>query len=137
MDGGLRQIFRQKIHADWCSIESGTTGGGIPDSNYCLKGIEGWIEYKLTMGHTVPLRPEQIGWITRRVRNGGRVHIAVRQLAAAGPRRDARDALWLIPGADAATARIDGLTNARWPVWHGGPGQWDWPAITQHLTAAS
>lgn len=146
IDGGLRQLFRQHLpQFDWCSIESGATGGGIPDMNYCTctelhsdgYGKEGWLELKQTPGHRVTLRPEQVGWIARRVRAGGRVWIAVRQQAARGPRREARDALWLIPGADAKEALVGGLSGpgaACWPQWRGGPARWDWPRIAEVLT---
>jgi hypothetical protein len=145
-DGGLRPLFRQYLTPmgfDWVSVESGTTGGGIPDSNYCARvapgeGAEGWIEYKQTTGWAVTLRPEQIGWIARRVRHGGRVHVAVRQRAPAGPLRTARDVLWLIPGRHAVRAREEGL-RAAWRVgvdvhrWEGGPSAWDWRAIAATL----
>lgn len=148
IDGGLRQLFRTNLpQFDWCSIESGSTGGGIPDMNYCTRvygddadgyGKEGWLELKQTPGHRVTLRPEQVGWISRRVRAGGRVWIAVRQQAPAGPRREARDALWLIPGADAKLALTSGLASptgaVRWSCWHGGPARWDWPQIAAQLT---
>lgn len=135
MDGGLRQIFREHLtDFDWVSIESGITGGGIPDSNYCSFGIEGWLEFKLATGYAISLRPEQIGWIARRCRYGGRVHVAVRQKANVGPRREARDALFLIPGRDVILAKTNGLKDAPWPVWHHGPSRWDWQAIAQILT---
>ena len=139
IDGGLRSMFRQHLTGfDWTSIESGTTGGGIPDSNYCLGGHEGWIEYKQTTGWTVPLRPEQVGWIARRVRHGGRVHVAVRQQAPAGPLREARDTLWLVPGRLAVRARAEGLRPlAAAPgvrSWPGGPALWDWRAVAALLT---
>lgn len=140
IDGGLRQLFRANLpHFDWCSIESGSTGGGIPDSNYATPGAEGWIEYKQTAGHAVTLRPEQIGWIMRRCRYGGTVHIAVRQHAPAGPRRAARDVLWLIPGHLAKAAKENGLKGS-WLLgcthsWHNGPANWDWRTIELILTA--
>ena len=136
MDGGLRLLFRQRIlGVDWVSIESGITGAGIPDLNFCYKAIEGWIECKQTPGHTVTLDRMQVGWIARRVRNGGRVWIAVRQKAPAGPRRVARDVLWIIPGHGAALAKehglhanIDGMED-----YHGGPSKWPWQAIASKL----
>jgi hypothetical protein len=139
IDGGLRAEFRKHLpNFDWVSIESCTTGGGIPDSNFCYKGIEGWLEFKLTLGHTVPLSPEQIGWILRRVRNGGRVFIAVRQRAPQGPRREARDILWLIPGHGAKLAKQHGLAALIDGVedHHGGPAQWDWRAIGTQLISS-
>lgn len=139
MDGGLRQLFRKNLGGfDFVSIESGSTGGGIPDSNFCYKGVEGWVEYKQTGGHVVTLNPEQIGWIARRVRNGGRVFIAVRQQAPAGPRREPRDALWLFPGAHAKHAKTDGLRGLDGlpgvHQWHHGPTAWDWQTIARVLT---
>jgi hypothetical protein len=140
IDGGLRALFRESVPGDWTSIESGSTGGGIPDSNYCLSGVEGWLEYKQTGGWSVTLKPEQVGWIARRVRNGGRVWVAVRQRAPAGPRREARDALWLFPGGYAAPAKTEGLRGA-WAsapdvhTWHHGPQGWDWQAIRKLLRA--
>jgi hypothetical protein len=142
IDGGLRALFRANLPGfDWTSIESGTTGGGIPDMNYCRDGVEGWCELKQTPGHAVTLRPEQIGWIARRVRNGGRVWIAVRQQCPAGPRREARDALWLVPGRWAKEAKMFGLRGAWVDVAHGvlvqhhGPARWDWQAIARALVS--
>jgi hypothetical protein len=142
IDGDLRPLFRRWIpHFDWTSIESGTTGGGIPDSNACYRGTELWIEYKQTAGHAVTLRPEQVGWIARRVRHGGRVWIAVRRRHDGGPRLgDSTDELWLLPGALATAAKAGGLRSpevvARARVWRGGPGGgWDWRAIAAALVA--
>lgn len=140
IDGGLRSLFREHLpQFDWCSLESPGTGNGIPDSNFCRQGVEGFIEYKLTSGWTVPLRPDQVGWICRRVRYGGRVWVATRQMAPAGPRTSPRDALWLIPGALAKEAKLGGLRAlAQHPtvhVWQGGPSAWPWPAIARELVA--
>lgn len=142
IDGGLRPLFRAHLpQFDWTSIESGATGGGIPDSNFCSRGIEGWIEYKQTPGYTVTLQPEQIGWIARRVRHGGRVWVAVRRRAAAGPRRGGPcDELHLFKGKHVKVARSTGLRGA-WAadavhVWHNGPtAGWDWQAVAALLVA--
>jgi hypothetical protein len=139
-DAGLRPLFRQHLlQFDWCSVESGLTGRGIPDSNYCREGVEGWVEFKTTPGWTVPLRPEQVGWIARRCRHGGRVWVAVRQLHPGGPRQPARDSLWLIPGQLAMDAKAHGLRPflaARSGLrWDGGPGGWDWRAVAAALVA--
>lgn len=140
IDGDLRPLFRANLRDfDWTSIESGTTGGGIPDSNYCCGGHEGWIEFKQTSGHAVTLRPEQIGWIARRVRHGGRVHIVVRRKAPGGPRSPSCDELWLIPGGLAVEAKVGGLRGlAEHPkvhTWHHGPAAWHWRAVATLLTA--
>ncbi len=163
IDGGLRSEFRKHLPLfDWLSVETGLTALGVPDSNYCTlpraelmrdgfakghaleadrqgitrRGVEGWIEHKQTKGHAVTLEPEQVGWILRRVRNGGRVWIAVRQRADAGPRREARDVLWLIPGRDAKVAKVEGLVDRQGWLWTpGGPARWDWRAVAQVLTS--
>jgi hypothetical protein len=58
---------------------------GMPDVNYCMDGVEGWIELKapplpkrdrtalMSYGHK--LKPMQIRWIKRQLRAGGRVFI--------------------------------------------------------------
>lgn len=80
MDGELRKAFREGLRAwHWQSIESALTGAGIPDSNYCCHGVEGWLELKKADGWKVKFQVMQPAWIMRRVREGGRVHIAVRQ----------------------------------------------------------
>lgn len=140
IDGGLRQLFRQHLPMfDWCSLESSSTGGGIPDSNFCHEGIEGFVEFKQTQGWAVTLAPVQVGWVARRVRHGGRVWVAVRQRADAGPRRAAVDALWLIPGRLAREAKELGLrgpAGACAAVQRGGPSKgWDWDAVAAVLLA--
>lgn len=135
IDGGLRKIFRTHMpDIMWTSIESGSTGSGISDSNFLMKGgTEGWIEYKVTDGWAVTLKPEQIGWIERRVRYGGRVLIAVRRRTKGGPRSPAADELWVMPGGLARQARLGGLRDpavarvARC-LGIGGPARWDWAA---------
>lgn len=151
IDGGLRALFREHLPAfDWCSIESGSTGGGIPDSNYCVRtsgirdyGTEGWIEHKRADAWAVTLEPEQVGWIARRVRNGGRVHVAVRRRHQGGPRLGPPvDELHLFGGRWAKEAKAHGLRGP-WAlahgavhVWHGGPSKgWDWDAVAAALLA--
>lgn len=138
IDGGLRSIFRTKLTVGWHwqSIETGGTGLGVPDSNYCSNGIEGWIEYKQTEGWTVDLRPEQVSWITTRVLRGGQVFIAVRRKNQGGPRRGAPvDELWLWPGRLARELRENGLKTGETPIYFGigGPARWDWKEIERIL----
>jgi hypothetical protein len=142
IDGGLRQLLRQNIpRAHWVPIETGGTGRGIPDMNYCLDGAEGWIEGKQTSGWTVDLRPEQVAWLERRARAGGRVLIAVRRVCAPGPRRVGADELWLLRGSQARMAKTLGLRGATpegellLGVWSGGPARWDWDEVCAHLVA--
>jgi hypothetical protein len=130
-DGDLRAIFRRRLpQFMWTSVESGGTGRGIPDSHYCGGGAAGWVEFKRTLGWTVGLRPEQVGWALQYGRHGGRAWVAVR-------RKD--DELWMVPGAYAAEIKEHGLKpvfECRIPgVWYsGGPSGWGWAAIARLLT---
>lgn len=147
VDDGLRPLFRQHIpHFHWQSVETGGTGRGIPDSNFCAPpltplgpGYEGWLEYKSTDGWSVNLEPEQIGWISARVRAGGRVWIAVRRRHDGGPRKGkAVDELWVFPGRLCKRAKVGGLRDpevvAQARVWHHGPtAGWDWRAVAALL----
>lgn len=133
IDGGLRSLFRERIPTFmWTSIETGGTGRGVPDSNYISpKGIEGWIEFK-RCDHWKPVfRPEQIGWITRRIRYNGRICIGVRQ-------QDHDDTLWLVRGRVIKELAVDGLRNGavqrHSTHMAGGPNHWDWDLVQLFLT---
>lgn len=135
IDGGLRQLFTDNIPmAHWQSIESGLTGLGIPDSNACYSGSEWWVEYKWTPEWACTLKPEQVGWLMRRSRAGGRVFVAVRKQRTAGLRTPACDELWLFPGALARELK-DGGIRAAPPLVHatGGPSQWPWDEVLRTL----
>lgn len=157
VDGGLRPIFRDKLRVgfDWTSVETGGTGRGVPDSNYCakvemtagmaldpvldvsatvVKGVEGWIEFKQTSGWACTLRPEQVGWLVRRSMHGGRVFVATRRYHDGHSRAEATDELWLHSGQWARELKSEGL-RAVDPlgVWHGGPSGWDWDEIRRLL----
>lgn|SRR5262245_2475813 len=128
MDGGLRSLFRRHLpDFDYQSIEV-SFDRGIPDTNFCYRGIEGWIEHKWTEDLSVEISPEQVAWISRRVRHGGRVFIAVRRRTK--KRKKTVDELWLIEGNRAGRLWEEGLSPglAR-GFWEGGPKAWDWPAI--------
>ena len=143
-DGGLRQLVRKNIpDLHWQSVETGGTGRGIPDDNFCGDSIEGWAEHKVTATMAVDLRPEQVGWIERRRRAGGRVFIFVRRTHAGGVRKGPPvDDLWLFPG-DAARALLQrglphypGLDDGDRPtlIWAtNGPAAWPWAKIRNIL----
>lgn len=135
IDDGLRKLFHTHLRGfHWQAIESGLTGGGIPDSNFCVDGIEGWIEHKATSTNKVPIAADQVGWHLRRARAGGRTFIAVRQRHSGGPRLGAPvDRLYLFPGASAKEVLLTGLANRPLGRWEGGPTRWDWGKVGQIL----
>lgn len=137
-DGGLRKLFQDHLpEAQWQSVETWSTGQGVPDMEYCFKGgLSGWIENKKTEANAVGMRSEQIGWIERRVRMGGRAFVAVRRRFAGGARRVACDELWLFHGRDARALYLGGLTAAK-PLLCcvNGPARWDWEAVKKVITA--
>jgi hypothetical protein len=107
------------------------TGSGIPDSNYCCQGVEGWVEFKTETGWLVRLRPFQISWLLQRSRAGGNCFVAVRQ------KLKLSEALWLYPGSAAdAISQRGGMKSVEPLVWsEGGPAKWDWAAIESALLA--
>jgi hypothetical protein len=131
-DGGLRGLFTEHLpDFHWVPIETGGTGRGVPDSNYCCDNIDGWIEFKQTRGYAVTLRPEQIGWLQRRAKAGGLVHVGVRRWNDRGD-----DELWLLAGAAASVIRQQGLRRGHsyvCGVWDGGPARWDWNIVRRLL----
>lgn len=130
MDGELRKIFRAKLpRAHWTSIESGGTAAGIPDSEYCFPGgLQGWVEFKRCSANAVRVRPEQVSWIERRVRVGGRVFVATRR----------GQELHVHHGSAVRDLRVGGLRAAAHGLlgsWEGGPAGWDWSAMEAILQA--
>lgn len=83
----LRDIFNLgggEAHAQ--RIESRLTGSGIPDWNYCVKGVDGWIEAKYiaewpkrkdTTVRLTKYTAEQRLWLWERDRAGGRAFLVV------------------------------------------------------------
>lgn len=132
-DGDLRKLYAKHLsNFHWTSVESPFTIMGIPDSNYCCNGVEGWIENKIIRsGDSVGIRPEQVAWLERRMRAGGRVFIGVRW-----PRRD--DAFYLLRASAARPLLGSGLAALppKFVVgnWAGGPQVWEWPKIGYFLT---
>jgi hypothetical protein len=136
IDGGLRPLFRTHLpQVHWQSIETGGTGKGVPDSNGCFEGHEFWVEFKQTSAWAVNLKPEQIGWMARRARAGGRCLIAIRRKVQETKRLAAVDELFLVEGAFAAELRVQGLRGFPHTLasWTGGPSGWDWEAVLRLL----
>lgn len=130
-DGDLRKIFREHLpHMHWTPIETALTGSGVPDANSCYNGIEFWVEYKSTSGWSVVIRPEQVGWLYRRARAGGRCFVAVRRHSLGGVRSDPVDDLYIFPGASAPGLRTRTLRELEpLGLFSGGPGRWDWDGV--------
>jgi hypothetical protein len=140
IDGGLSALFQSRLPAfHFQRVETGGTGLGIPDLNYCFAGCEGWVELKATTAWAVGLRPEQVAWLCRRARAGGRVYVAVRRQPRPGPRTPRCDELWLIPGGMAPALLDGGLRpmqdRPEVRCWGGGPACWDWHAVAIALTS--
>jgi hypothetical protein len=139
IDGGLRALFRKHLpHFFITTIETGGTGRGIPDLEYCSPaGVSGWVECKKTGAWAVDLEPEQVAWLTRRARYKGRCFIAVRRKHAGGPRKGPPiDEIYIWPGARAADLKRLGLEHGLLGDCYGanGPARWSWDAIARLLT---
>jgi len=95
IDGNLGAIFQKKLPlVHWQRIETGGTGRGIPDLNGCYAGVEVWIENKKVSGHKVhTMDPQQVAWLERRVRYGGRAFVAARKVET--------NEFWLLPASSA------------------------------------
>jgi hypothetical protein len=140
-DGGLRSVIHTHLKSvgDFQAIETGLIGGGVPDSNYCINGREGWIECKRTSGWTIGnMESAQVAWAERRMRNGGRVFCAVRRLREKSARTPAADELWLLPASAMrlllVKTPLDCLPEPQiLGQWAGGPANWDWRAIANLL----
>jgi|TARA_A100001515_G_scaffold2896_2_gene2881 Holliday junction resolvase len=73
----IRKNFPKEAHVQ--RIETGGTGRGVPDVNYCQEGKEIWIELKSIKGNKLTLSPFQMTWIHNRIRSGGNCAIVVRK----------------------------------------------------------
>jgi hypothetical protein len=134
-DGGVCSLLKDHIQGDWQRIELGAVGLGVPDLNFCIDGVEGWLEAKTTDTHRVVFRPFQAAWAARRSRAGGRVLVVTRRRHSGGPRKGgAVDELWVHPGVHAALVEAGGLLGAPvLGVWAGGPRRWDWEAVRRAI----
>lgn len=146
IDGGLRKLFQKHLPlVHWVPIETWSTGQGVPDTNFCHVGVEGWIEFKATPAWSLSFQPGQIAWHERRFRAGGRSFIAVRRHNNGGPRRGAPvDELWLYRGISARILASEGLRRQKFGEMpsvtppplicsSGGPTRWPWPMILAEL----
>jgi len=132
-DGGLVGIIKKGLPTfHHQSVETFSTGQGVPDLNSCGEGVEFWLEAKQTKASSVDISSEQIAWAERRIRAGGKVFLAVRRLCSAGPRREAKDELHLFNAKDMRYIMLGGLNAPEAKalgIWRGGPARWDWERI--------
>lgn len=135
-DGGLRFLFHEHLPGHWTAVETGVSATGVPDSNFCVAGVEGWVEYKRSAHHQkIEVRPAQSGWLFRRWREGGRCYVAIRVRHDGGPRKGrAVDELHICEGIYAPQLIKEGLTSVPSLVFSGGPQRWDWTAVLRRLT---
>lgn len=124
-DGGLRKIFRSRLPmVHWTSVETGLVQQGVPDMHGTWKGSSFWIENKRARGLEINLRPQQIGWLLRNARSGGKAFVAVRK----------KDVLWLFHGAHARSLARDGLRKPAPAAIAGSwPAPWPWAKIARIL----
>jgi hypothetical protein len=128
-DGGLLQLFRKHLpEFHWQSVETWSTGQGVPDVNYCHANVEGWLELKRVTGWRITVSPEQIAWAERRARAGGRVFLACRRIES--PQR-----FWLFRGIDARSiGSLQEPNPSPLVTAEGPPGSWPWPLISTWLS---
>lgn len=132
IDGGLRREFHRRREFNdfhWQAIETGMVGSGVPDSNYCVLGYgDGWIEFKkISRGHIVSVRKEQVAWIEQGLRFGRRIHVAVRDM------RDPNEDLLLIYHGSSIRALKTGRFLHANPLLltGGGPSRWNWKSVRE------
>lgn len=83
------KYFRDKMKFPrdrWDRIENGV-GVGMPDTNYCVNGHEGWLEFKSPLepkrpgtplfGSNHNLSQDQKNWFNRQITAGGRAYIFI------------------------------------------------------------
>lgn len=136
-DGGLPKLFTDRLDGHWQRVETFSTGQGVPDLNFCIEGRDGWIEAKQTAAWAVSISPEQIGWAERRIRNGGRVFLAVRRQSPGGARTKPCDELWLFDGRWTRRVKdggLKGMEQTALLLTTGSARNWNWQAVRNVLT---
>lgn len=135
IDGDLRNIFKAHLPSfQWSPIETGMTISGVPDSEYCSNGYQGWIEYKATETDKIKQTTKtkfQIAWHERRARENGVSFVAVRKWHDGGPRKgNPVDEIWIFDGKDIRGLYTQGMRAVPFIVnFGGGPSLWDWKTI--------
>ena len=126
-DGDLRALFRRHIKGHWQRVDGIP---GVPDTNYCIDGTEGWIEFKATRYNAVKFRSTQPSWLMRRSAAGGRGWVAIRRWRLLIKRPI--DQLWMVPGHLAVDLSRHGLPMGTL-VGENGPDRWNWALVRSLL----
>lgn len=126
----VKSHLPKKAHSQ--RIETGGTGRGIPDVNICYNEIEVWIELKIVKGKKVDLSAEQVAWLFRRARAGGRCWIVARDQAD-GPRKGKYDRIYAWSGDRAGDVLDYGIEAEGALVWD---RPWSWDHIIKELLFA-
>lgn len=75
--GLVKDNMPKEIHSQ--RIETGGTGKGVPDVNYCHEGKEIWMELKSIDGLKSELSPFQMAWLFNRSKVGGNCFVLIRK----------------------------------------------------------
>jgi len=72
----LNQHFKDELGAHGMKVEPHAMPG-VADANWCIDGIEVWVELKVLRSNQFrkPLGKEQVVWLIRRCRAGGRAWV--------------------------------------------------------------
>jgi hypothetical protein len=140
-DGNLRTTFQKHLpDAHWQAVETWGIAPGVPDAEFCFPGgYQGWIEFKVTKLSATTITAQQVAWLERRCRYGGRAFLAVRRKRnGVGARAKLRcDELHLFDGTEAHAILVGGIAGATpLGVWSGGAARWDWDAVRCFLTGS-
>ena len=81
-EAALWSLVKQHLPKDahFQRIETGGTGRGVPDVNYCQQGKEVWIELKSVSGLKSEVSSFQIAWLYNRVKSGGNCFVLIRKV---------------------------------------------------------
>lgn len=85
-EANLRKLFKDNVPGHLFRVENSVVSGG-PDTNYCIAGVEGWVEFKWLEAY--PARPTTVIriphfmdaqrlWLKARWKAGGRCFVFIR-----------------------------------------------------------
>lgn len=102
----------------WQRVETAMTGAGVPDLNMCYKGIEMWVELKVTATTRPEIRPLQCSWHLKRHRAGGRSLFLIQHVHDGGPRKgDPVNEIVVVQGQHARELADTGFSDIDQGIW--------------------